>query len=85
VFVGVDGRSRVFRCTMQQNRKNCAAIYTEEEYEELVLEAYWQARDKIKMANNMYRFNCIHCRESHKDKNIVSYHRMFNPGLSIVS
>jgi hypothetical protein len=63
---------------MKQNRKNCVAIYTEEEYEELVVEAYWEARDKIKMANNRYMFNCIYCRESHKDKNIVSYHRMFN-------
>lgn len=63
---------------MKQNRKNCAAIYTEEEYEQLVLEAYWQARDTVKMANNRYRFNCIYCRESHKDKNTVSYHRMFN-------
>ena len=33
---------------MKQNRKNCAAIYYEEECEELVLEAYWQAKEKIK-------------------------------------
>lgn len=78
MFAGENGTSRVFRCTMKQNRKNCAAMYTEEEYEELVLEAYWQAKDKIKQANNRYRFICIHCRESVKDKNTVSYHRMFN-------
>lgn len=63
---------------MKQNRKNCAAIYLEDEYDKLVLEAYWQARDKNKMSNNRYRFNCIYCNESHKDKNTVSYHRMFN-------
>lgn len=63
---------------MNQNRKNCAAIYTEEEYEELVLEAYWQAKDTYKQANNRYRFICIHCRESGKDKNTISHHRMFN-------
>ncbi len=63
---------------MKQNRKNCAAIYTEEEYEELVLEAYWQAKDKHKQPNNRYRFRCIHCGETGKDKNTISYHRMFN-------
>ena len=78
VFASDDGRSRIFRCTMKQNRKICAAIYLEEEYEDLVLEAYWQAWDKNKMSNNRCRFTCIYCKESHKDKNIVSYHRMFN-------
>ena len=63
---------------MKQNRKNCAAIYCEEEYEKLVLEAYWQARAKTKMANNRYPFFCIFCKESYKDKNTLSFHRMFN-------
>jgi hypothetical protein len=63
---------------MKQNRKNCAAIYCDEEYEKLVLEAYWQAKAETKMANNRYRFTCIHCKESHKDKSTLSYHRMFN-------
>ena len=62
---------------MKQNRKNCASIYIEEEYEDLVFEAYWQVKDKKKMAN-MYMFICIHCKESQKDKNTVFYHRMFN-------
>lgn len=78
VFAGDDGKSRIFRCTMTHNRKHCAAIYWEDEYEKLVLEAYSQARAKTKMANNRYPFTCIHCKESHKDKNAVSYHRMFN-------
>ena len=78
MFVGNHGRSRIFRCTMKHNRKNCAAIYCEEEYEKLVLEAYWQAKAKTKLANNRYQFTCIHCKESHKDKNTLSYHRMFN-------
>jgi hypothetical protein len=33
---------------MKQSRKNCAAIYTEEEYEELVLEAYWRLGIRLK-------------------------------------
>ena len=63
---------------MKQNRKNCAAMYCEKEYEDLVLEAYWQARDRNKMANNRYRFTCIYCNESQNDRNTISYHRMFN-------
>ena len=53
-------------------------MYCEEKFEDLVLEAYWQAQDKNRTANNRYRSTCIYCKESHKDKNIVSYHRMFN-------
>ena len=63
---------------MKQNRKDCAVLFEEGEYEQAVLEAYWQSRSKVKMPNNMYHFLCIHCKASHKDKNTVSYHRMFN-------
>ena len=62
---------------MIHNRKQCIALYLEEEYEQLVLECYWTARAKVKMPNNRYRFICIHCKESLKDKNTTSYHRMF--------
>ena len=62
---------------MIHNRKQCIALYLEEEYEQLVLECYWTARARVKMPNNRYRFICIHCKESHKDKNTTSYHRMF--------
>ena len=78
MFAGDDGTSRIFCCTMKQNKKNCATIYTAEEYEKLVLEAYWHAKDMIKQANNMYMFIGIHYRKSVKDKNTISYHRMFN-------
>ena len=63
---------------MKQNQRNCGAIYSEEEYEKIVLEAYWQARAKTKMGNNRFRLSCIHYKESHKDKNMLSTHRMFN-------
>lgn len=62
---------------MTHNRKQCVALYLEEEYEQLVLECYWTARARVKGPNNRYRFCCIHCKESHKDKNTTSYHRMF--------
>lgn len=42
VFVDDDEKSRIFCCTMKQNRKHCAVIYYKDEYEELMLEAYWQ-------------------------------------------
>jgi hypothetical protein len=74
---GEDGKSRIFRSTMMHNRKQCVALYLEEEYEQLVLECYWTARSKEKSANNRFTFFCIHCLESHKDKNTTSYHRMF--------
>ena len=77
VFGGEDGKSRIFRSTMSHNRKQCVALYLEDEYEQLVLECYWTARARVKGPNNRYRFSCIHCQESHKDKNTTSYHRMF--------
>ena len=77
VFANDDGRSRIFRCTNEQNNKNYAAIYTKI-YKDLVLKAYWHAKDNNKMANNKYMFTCIYCKELVKDKNMISYHRMFN-------
>ena len=53
---------------MTHIRKQCVAPYLEEEYEQLVLECYWTSRLNVKMTNNMYRFSCVHCKESQKDK-----------------
>ena len=78
VLVGDDGKSRVYRCTMKQNQKDCAMLFEESEYKHVVLEAYWQSRSKVKMPNNRYHFHCIHCKASHKDMNTISYHRMSN-------
>ena len=30
------------------------------------------------MKNDRYPFSCIFCKELHNDKNMTSYHRMFN-------
>lgn len=73
------GGQRIFRSTMTQNRKLCAALYLEAEYDALTLEAYWQARVTTeRLKNGRYPFSCIFCKEIHKDKNTTSYHRMFN-------
>lgn len=68
VLVGDDGNSRVYRCTMKQNRKDCIVLFEESEYELVILEAYWQSRAKVKMSNNRYHFLCIHCKTFYKDK-----------------
>ena len=53
-------------------------LFEEHEYQHAVLEAYWQAKGKVKLWNNMYHFHCIHYKTSLKDKNTVTYHKMFN-------
>ena len=63
---------------MKQNQKPCAVLFKEHEYEQVVLEAYWQTKGKVKLPNNMYHFHCIHCKTFLKEKNTVSYHKMFN-------
>ena len=51
-----DKKSRFYRCTMKQNRKTCAVLFEEHEYEQVILEAYWQAEGKVKLSNNRYPF-----------------------------
>ena len=64
---------------MTYNRKPCAALFLEPEYDALILEAYSKSRVTTeKLKNGRYPFSCIFCKEIHKDKNMTSYHRMFN-------
>ena len=64
---------------MTYNRKPCAALFLESEYDALILEAYSKSRVTTERRNNgRYPFSCIFCKEIHKDKNMTSYHRMFN-------
>ena len=65
---------------MTHNRKPCVALIMEAEYDALTLEAYWEARVTTeRLKNGRYPFSCIFCKEIHKNKNMTSYHRMFNP------
>ena len=65
--------------TMTYNRKPCAALFLEYEYEALIHEAYSESRVTTKMLKNgRYFFSCTFCKKLHKDKNMTSYHRMFN-------
>ena len=64
---------------MTYNRKPCAALFLEAEYDALILEAYSESRVTTeRLKNGRYPFSCIFCKEIHKDKNMTSYHRMFN-------
>ena len=64
---------------MTYNRKPCAALFLEAEYDALILEAYSKSRVTTeRLRNGKYLFSCIFCKEIHKDKNMTSYHRMFN-------
>ena len=60
-------------------RKPCATLFLEAEYDALILEAYLESRVTTqRLKNGRYPFSCIFCKEIHKDKNMTSYHRMFN-------
>ena len=64
---------------MTYNRKPCVALFLEAEYDALIIEAYSESRVTTeKLKNGRYPFSCIFCKEIHKDKNMTSYHRMFN-------
>lgn len=64
---------------MTHNRRQCAALFLEAEYDDLTLEAYSQSRVTAeRLKNGRFPFSCIYCKVIHKDKNMISYHRMFN-------
>ena len=73
------GGQRIYKSTMTYNRKPCAALFLEAEYDALILEAYSESRVTTeRLKNGRYPFSCTFCKELHKDKNMTSYHRMFN-------
>ena len=72
------GGQRIFSSTMTHNRRACATIFLEAEYDDLTIEAYSQPRVTIKRSKNgMFPFSCLFCKVIQKYKNMISYHRMF--------
>ena len=69
--------SRIYKSTFKFKRRNCAALYTEEEYKKLVIEAHYTCKGVVKNAKNKYDFFCKHYLEGFKEKNALSYHRIF--------
>jgi hypothetical protein len=64
---------------MTHNQKPCAALFLESEYDDLTLEAYSQSRVTAeRLKNGRFPFSCIYCKVIHKNKNMISYHRMFS-------
>jgi hypothetical protein len=64
---------------MQQSKHHCIALYLEEEYEMLALEAHFDVkRLDIPTFGNMPSFQCKFCKIMFKDKNTLSYHKMMN-------
>jgi len=64
---------------MQQSKHHCVALYLEEEYEMLALEAHFDAKQlDLPTFGNMPSFQCKFYRIMSKDKNTLFYHRMMN-------
>jgi len=64
---------------MTHNRKACAVLFFEPEYEDLIVEAYSKVKVATeKLKNGRHPFSCVHCHEVHQFKNMTSYHRRFN-------
>lgn len=53
---------------MKHNKHVCAVLYTEEEYETLVLECNWKSKTNVKHSNNRYFYKCIYCSQHFYDK-----------------
>jgi hypothetical protein len=57
IFNNLKSKSRIYKSTMQQSRHHCVALYLEEEYEMLALEAYFDVkRPDVPTFNNMFSF-----------------------------
>jgi hypothetical protein len=64
---------------MQPSKHHCVALYLEEEYEMLALEADFDVkRLDISTFGNMLSFQCKFCKIMFRNKNTLSYHKMMN-------
>jgi hypothetical protein len=68
--------SNFTKCTMQQSKKRCVALYQEQEYEELVMEVHFECKQPNILMCNRPTFQCKFYKQCMKDKNIFSFHRM---------
>jgi hypothetical protein len=57
IFDSLKGKSKIYKSTMQQNKHHCVALYLEEEYELLALEAHFDVKWlNIPTFGNMFSF-----------------------------
>jgi hypothetical protein len=68
VFGGVQKKSRIYKSTMQQSRHHYVTLYLEDEYEKLVLEAYFDVRRVDVFIINRPLFECKFYGNLFKDK-----------------
>jgi hypothetical protein len=85
IFDNPKGKNKIYKSTMQQSRHHYVALYLEETYEMLALEAHFDVkRQDIPTFSNRPSFQCKFCKIMFKDKNTLSYHRMMNLCLEYI-
>ena len=79
--INVNGQN-LYRFTLTQCRIPCVCLYTEDEFEELIVEAHYKCRYHVYRCNDgkerRRRYWCRYCKEDFSDKNALSYHRHRN-------
>ena len=60
---------------MTHNKKPLATLLLEEEYETLTFETYWES---TRLKNKNDQFYVYFVKNIYRNKNMTSYHRMFN-------
>ena len=68
LMVGEDGTSVIYECSMMHNRHQCATLYLEDEYKNLVLEMNWTTKSIVRNASTPFGFTCVDYNEILKDK-----------------
>lgn len=69
---------QVWKCSQKEGRNKCVALYTNDEYEELTIEAHITCRRREKRGFDRYPFFCKFCKHDFRDKNGVNYHRILD-------
>jgi len=83
IFDDSKGKSKIYKSTMQQSRHHCVALYLEEEYEMLALEAHFDVKQpNIPTFGNRPSFQCKFCKIMFKDKNNCFTTRWWTCALS---
>jgi hypothetical protein len=63
---------------MQQSRRVCMALYFEDEYEKLVMEAHFDCKQPNNPIDNRLSFQCKFYKVCMTAMNTISYHKMMN-------
>jgi hypothetical protein len=61
-----------------KTKKTCVALYLEDEYDKLAMEAHYDYQWPDNLIYNGPSFLCKFCKVCMKDNIIISYHKMMN-------